>query len=324
MPARGIFSIWFSTAACMVVSNLAGCNRSKPDYVQGYAEGEYVHVSSPVDGMLMTLSVARGQQVSHDQFLFKLDPTPAQAARDEAQRRLAEARSRLEDARKGQRPSEIQSLESLRARAQAALEFSQRDYERLLEASESAAASKNELDRARTLRDLDQQELAKLEADLVTARLGQREDAVAAAEEEVFAREAALTAAQWRLDETEQKAPQAGVVFDTLFREGEWVPAGRPIVSLLPPANIKVRAFVPEADIGSIQLGDSATVSLDGVAATLAGKVSFISPRAEYTPPVIYSRESRSKLVFMVEIVFEPNDAATLHPGQPVEVKFEP
>jgi HlyD family secretion protein len=113
------------------------------------------------------------------------------------------------------------------------------------------------------------------------------------------------------------------LVYETLFREGEWIPAGKPVVVLLPPRNIKVRAFIPETRVGSIHYGETAQVTVDGVQNPFFGKVSYISPRAEYTPPVIYSRESRAKLVFMVELIFDPQDAANLHPGQPVDVEFK-
>jgi HlyD family secretion protein len=132
-----------------------------------------------------------------------------------------------------------------------------------------------------------------------------------------------LTQAQWNFDQKKQAAPQAGLVYDTLFREGEWVAAGKPVVVLLPPPNIKVRAFVPETRVGSIHYGDPVQVRVDGVEKPFVGKVSYISPRAEYTPPVIYSRESREKLVFMVESVFDPEVSANLHPGQPVDVEFK-
>ena len=108
-------------------------------------------------------------------------------------------------------------------------------------------------------------------------------------------------------------------MFDTLYREGEWVAAGRPVVVLLPPQNVKVRAFVPEPRIGTVRPGDRAEVSVDGVPEPFVGKVSFVSPRAEFTPPVIYSRENRAKLVFLVEA--RPLRASDqLKPGLPVEV----
>ena len=102
------------------------------------------------------------------------------------------------------------------------------------------------------------------------------------------------------------------------------VTAGRPVVSLLPPANIKVRTFVPEARLTTLHVGDVVKVHLDGIAEALSAKVSFIAPQAEYTPPVIYSQENRSKLVFMIELRFDDAVAAKLHPGQPVDVEFAP
>ena len=133
-----------------------------------------------------------------------------------------------------------------------------------------------------------------------------------------------LTQAEWNFNQKKQTAPQTGLVYDTLFRQGEWVPAGKAVVVLLPPQNIKVRAFVPETRVGSIHYGDSVRVTVDGVSAPFIGNVSYVSPRAEYTPPVIYSKESRDKLVFMIESIFDPAVSANLHPGQPVDVEFEP
>src|SRR5262249_8995247 len=159
-------------------------------------------------------------------------------------------------------------------------------------------------DRAKSTRDQEQQRVSQLEANLDTARLGSRSDQVAAAEANVRALEAALAKAEWDFSQKHQAASQAGLVFDTLYRQGAWIAAGRPVAVLLPPANIKVRTFVPEGRVGSIHPGDAVRVFVDGVADSFAGKVSFISPQAEFTPPVIYSQESRGKLVFMVEAVF--------------------
>jgi HlyD family secretion protein len=302
----------------------AGCGRAEADRIQGYVEGEYVYVASPHAGALELLAVQRGAQVSAKAPLFALDAAPEKALRDEAERKVAQARANLEDAKKGRRPPEIESLEAQRRQAQAALVRSQAELTRMDEAARTGAASADELERARAARDQDRARVAQAEADLRTARLGARDDLVAAAEANVRATEAALAKAEWDLAQKRQRAPQAGVVFDTLFREGEWVAAGRPVVVLLPPQNVKVRAFVPEPRIGSVKLGARAEVSVDGVPGPFAGTVSFVSPRAEFTPPVIYSRESRSKLVFMVEIVFDPTAAAQLHPGQPVDVRFSP
>jgi HlyD family secretion protein len=177
------------------------------------------------------------------------------------------------------------------------------------------------MDRARSRNDAAKAAVSRLQADLETARLGAREDEVAAAEAEVEAAKAVRDQARWAVDQKRQSAPGKGVVDDTLYRVGEWVAAGRPVVSLLPPENVKVRFFVPEPELASVQLGGPVSVSLDGATEPVPATISYISTQAEFTPPVIYSRENRAKLVFMVEAKFPPGTAGTLHPGQPVDVR---
>ena len=302
----------------------AGCSRPDSERVQGYVEGEFVYVASPHGGALESLAVGRGARVIAGEPLFALDAAPEKAARDEAERRVAQARANLEDARKGKRPPEVESVDAQLRQARAALTRSEAELARLENLSRTGAASADDIERARATRDQDRGRVAQYEADLKTARLGARDDLVVAAEANLRATEAALAKAEWDLSQKRQAAPKDGLVFDTLFREGEWVAAGRPVVVLLPPQNIKVRAFVPEPRIGTVRPGQQVEVFVDGVAEPFVGRVSYISPRAEFTPPVIYSRESRSKLVFMVEAVIDPASAAKLHPGQPVDVRFVP
>ena len=320
MRSRGRpFYIGLAMAALCVFH---GCRRPALNQVQGYVEGEFVYVASPLAGKLETLDVERGTQVQAGEPLFSLESEPEQAARDEAQQRLEQARATLEDLKKGKRPPEIESIEAQLRQAQAALAFSHGELSRQEKLFSSGAATSENLDRARATRDQDRQRVAQLEADLRTAQLGSRSDQIAAAEANVRTLEAALAQAQWALAQKRRTAPQAGLVFDTLYRPGEWVAAGRPVVSLLPPQNIKVRAFVPETWISVLHPGDRVQVTVDGLPEPFIGTLSFISPQAEYTPPVIYSRDNRSKLVFMVEVVFAPDTAAQLHPGQPVDVQF--
>jgi HlyD family secretion protein len=304
----------------LTITLLAGCSKPPADRVQGYVEGEFVYVASPLAGQLDTLSVERGAQVKAGSALFTLNKTLEAAARDEADRHLAEAKANLEDARKGKRTSEIQSIAAQLDQARAALVFSESEFTRIEGLMKTGAVSRQQYDQDRSNRDQDRQRVTQLQADLATAELGQRSDQITAAEEEVKARQAALAQAEWNLSQKHQDAPRSGLVFDTLYRQGEWVEAGHPVIALLPPENMKVRAFVEESRIGSLQVGDSIRVAVDGVATPSTGKISFISPRAEYTPPVIYSQESRDKLVFMIEVVFDAETAAKLHPGQPVDV----
>lgn len=307
----------------LVLALLAGCNPTPSPRVQGYVEGEFVHVASPLSGQLETLSAQRGGQVKMGDPLFALECGFEAAARDEAERKLAQGKASLEDAKKGKRPTELDSADAQLKQARAALVLSAKEFTRQETLLRTGASSADVFDRARTLRDQDEQRVTQWEADVQTARLGAREDQVAAADANVRALQAALARADWSLSQKRQSAPQAGLVFDTLYQQGEWIAAGRPVVALLPPTNIKVRAFVPESRVGTIHPGGSVRVFVDGVSAAFAGKVSFISPQAEFTPPVIYSQESRGKLVFMIEIRFDAATAAKLHPGQPVDVEFQ-
>lgn len=301
---------------------LCGCSRSEDRY-QGYAEGEFVYVSPVHAGQLLELAVKRGDQVAAGTLLYKLDSAAEEAALNQARQRLQQAQATLADQTKGKRPSEIESLKAQLHQAETGLELAEKMLKRNKGLLDTKAVSQQTYDQALSERDRSFQLVVQLKSDLQTAGLGAREDQQRAAEEEVKARQAELDRAHWDLDQKQAAAPAAALVFDTLFRQGEFVPAGQPVVSLLPPANIKVRTFVPEPVLAAIKVGQKASIFADGSDAVLAGAISYISPRAEYTPPVIYSRESRSKLVFMVELSFDGTTATQLHPGQPVEVRFE-
>lgn len=310
----------FAGLSAVVVMLLTGCQPTVSDRLQGYLEGEYVYVACPLSGAVEGLHVARGGQVEADDPLFTLESSLERAARDEAERRLTQARATLEDAKKGKRPSEIGALDASLKEAQAALELAEKELAREQSLWQAGASAQQEMDAACSARDQCRERVRSLEAELETARLGARADQVAAAEANVRALEAALTQAEWSLNQKRQSAPESGLVFDTLFREGEWVGAGRPVVVLLPPANIKLRVFVPEAQLARVQLGEVVQVFMDGVRESVPATVNFISPRAEYSPPMIYSRANREKFVYLIEAAFEGGIAVGLHPGQPVEV----
>jgi HlyD family secretion protein len=304
----------------------SGCSRTPAaaDTVQGYVEGEFVYIAAPLPGRLEKLFVQRGAQVRAGDPLFELENVQEKSARDETELRLAQLRAQAADTKKGKRPTEIESTTAQLNQARAALQYSERELtrqERLLRANVVPA---QEVDRMRTQRDQDRQRVVQLEADLGTARLGSRRDQVAAAEASARSLEAVLTRSRWDVAQKRQAAPTAGLVYDTLYRTGEWIAAGKPAVVLLPPQNIKVRTFVPQQLLARIHPGARVRVTVDGVPAPFSGSVSFISPQAEYTPPVIYSRENRQKLVYLVEITFDRDTATRLHPGQPVDVRFGP
>jgi len=302
----------------------AGCTRSPSAGWQGYLEGDFVYVASPLAGQLETLAVQKGARVEAGTVLFTLERSSELAARRQAAEQLAATQARLEDLKKGSRPTELAALEARRDQARAAAELSRLDFMRQENLFKTQVISVSDFDRARLAYDESVRAVEDLDSQLATARLGGRADAISAAAADVSAAAAALARADWNVDQKTQAAPKAGLVFDTLYRAGEFVAAANPVVVLLPPANVKVRFFVPESDFGALKAGETLQVSLTGRAAPLTAHVSYLSPQPEYTPPVLYNRENRSKLMFLVEAEFAAGDAGDLHPGQPVDVTVAP
>jgi HlyD family secretion protein len=309
---------WLGGALIALAAAMGLGGDGGPLVVQGYVEGEYVYVAAPVAGRLETLRVARGAEVAAGAPLFQLDPASERPARDDAAARLARAEANLANLRKGKRPSEIDSLQAQLAQAKAMRELSEVALQRREQLVETRAVSREAVDEARATHERNQARVAELEAELETARLGARADEIEAAEAEVRAARAQLAQAEWRLGELSQAASQGGLVVDTLYRPGEWVTAGAPVVQMLPPANVKVRFFVPEPRLGAIAVGQQVQVRCDACPPDLSARISYLSPDAEYTPPVIFSREMRAKLVYLVEA--EPRQPGALRPGQPVDV----
>ena len=146
-----------------------------------------------------------------------------------------------------------------------------------------------------------------------------RDDAIHAAQADVAADRAALTNAQWKLDQKRLIAPANAFVFDTLYRPGEYIKDGQPVVSLLPAINIRVRFFVPATKLSAVPIGAKVTIEDSGSKQTLPARVTYISPQAEYSPPELYNRDNREKLLFMIEAT-PTTTPEKLHPGLPVDV----
>lgn len=307
--------------AALVAVLLVGCEKPANDSWQGYIEGEYVLLASQNAGQLQKLYVHRGDKVEAGKPVFALEQESERAARTEAEQRLKAAQARLENLQAGRRQPEIEALRAEVGQAKAARELSASQLAQQQKLFKGGFISQSKLDEARTAQDRDRARVAEAEAQLRTALqpLG-REAELKAAEGDIAAAQAALAQAAWKLEQRSVAAPVSGLVQDTFFVEGEWVPAGRPVVSLLPPGNVKARFYVPEASLSGIEIGRQVLIGCDGCPAPIAGKVSFVSSQAEYTPPVLYSKESRSKLMFLVEARLE---GAGLRPGQPVDVRLK-
>ena len=289
---------------------------------QGYAEADYVKVGPTLGGLLTKVFVTRGAEVALGAPLFEQDDIADRAALDQAVRQLSQAEAQLANLQSPGKPTEIAQAEANLADATAARDKISADLQRTEKLLKSGNASEQLADQRRADLRSAEAKMQAFEAALTQMRnpLG-REPEIKAQQAAVAAARAAVAMAQWRLDQRHVAAPAAGIVTDVLARPGETVPAGVPVVSLLPPENVFVRFFVPEQMLAKVHYGEQVRLICDNCPPDLTATISFISPQAEYTPPVIYSEESRSKLVFRVEARPPPQLATLLNPGEPVSVR---
>lgn len=288
--------------------------------VQGYVEGEYVRIGSPVGGTLIQLAAVKGGTVHRGQALFELDATTDTAARDQSAAQLVQAQAQLADLSKGKRPAELASITAQKTQAEADLELSRLELTRQEKLVHTAAAPRSALDEARAAFARNHARVAQLAADYETATLSARPDRLTEAEALVAQRRAELAKADQRLSDLRPTVPTDARVDDVFYRPGEVVPAGAPVVSLLPPGYVKLVFFVPERRLGAVQMGQEVKFACDACPPNQTARIDAIATQAEFTPPVIYSVGSRDKLVYRIEARPMRGDPLILHPGQPVDV----
>ncbi len=298
---------------------LAACGDGGSPSWQGYVEGDPLLVGPKASGQLSKLAVDSGARVEQGALLFILDADTVLARRDQAMARQQQAQAQLDDLLKGKRPEEIAVVDAQIREGEARFSVAQREYDRLEKLVAAKVASVKAFDNARGDRDVAAAELERLKRERRSQLLPGRSDAVEAARRNVAAAQAQLAEAETALRERSVYAPKAGAVQDVFFREGEVVTEGRPVVSILPPSGRKVLFYVPEADLARVRPGAMVGVGCDNCPSGMTARVTFVSGEAEFTPPVIFSVQTRDKLVYKVEAVPQSN-AASLKPGQPVDV----
>jgi HlyD family secretion protein len=318
--AERLRSVAFSV---LLVALLSACSQHDAETYQGYVEGEFVYLGSSQAGKLTALPVSRGQTVKANASLFTLESDDETHALTQAQQQLAAARAQLADIQTGKRVPEIdvnraQLAEVVANARKAALQLTRDEAQ-----YRAGGIAQAQLDDSRANADATAAQVRELTHQVDVARLPARSHQIVAQEAQVAAASAVVAQAQWKLDQKRVNAPAGGLVYDTLYRPGEWVAAGSPVIQMLPPQNVKVRFFVPETLVGQLALNRHVTLHCDGCAADVPAKITYVSSEAEYTPPVIYSNERRAKLVFMVEAHPSAADAMKLHPGQPVSVVLQ-
>ncbi len=306
--------------ALPLIAGWLGCPATPEPFAVGYVEGEYV-LLAPIDvSQVETVLVRRGDRVEAGQALVKLESSDALIAVAQAEAGVAVANAQLADLKVGKRPEEIDVLTALLNSRRAEAEQSRRVVDRTQDLFRRGTATQAQLDAAKTQLEVDEAMIGQAEADLAVAKLPARAEAIRAAENQLKQAGAMLDQARWRLSKRALAAPSPGRIDDVIRDPGDIAGPSAPVLSILPDGAVKLKVYVPEAEFSKLAVGKRFKVHCDGCGDELTAAISYVSPEPEFTPPVIYSLETRQKLVYLVEA--RPEADTRLQPGQIVDVEL--
>lgn len=301
---------------------LPACTAPSPAAV-GYVEGDYVSLAPIETAHLIEAPARLGQRVAEGEVLARMETADSEIAVRDAEAKLGQAEADLANLKRGRRPEEIAVIEATLAAAQAQMRDAQRTLDRRKDLASRGVASPAELDVAQTAVDVTKAKVGELSANLVVAKLPARQEEIASAQKRVEQATAALANARWRLGERTLRAPASGRVADIVRRAGEVAGPTAPVLTLLPDGAIKLKLYLAEPKLAGLDVGATLFVHCDGCGDDLRANVTYVSPDPEFTPPVIYSIETRQKLVYRVEARPTQESLSRLQPGQIVDVTIE-
>jgi HlyD family secretion protein len=289
----------------------------------GYVEGETVMIAAPQAGRITARPAMKGAAIKKGEIVFSLDPSVAAAERARAEAAVFTAQAQLDNLLTGKRDAELDQIRAQRREAEASLALAKADLLRAMSLATTGTASRMSLDQAQAAVSQYEARIDQFQAAEAAAKLAARGPEIEAARSNVNEAGASAEQARARLAELSPAAPTDAIVENTFFEVGEWVGAGQPVVSLLPPNAVTLRYFVPEAALAKAQPGASIHFTCDGCGPEKTATITHVDATPEFTPPVIYSQEARAKLVFLVEARPDATDPL-LRPGLPIEVEPMP
>ncbi|MEW5702339.1 MAG: HlyD family efflux transporter periplasmic adaptor subunit [Candidatus Zixiibacteriota bacterium] len=290
----------------------------------GTVEAVEAQLGFPVPGRLTRVMVREGDTVAIGATLAELDMTEAEARRGQAAAQVDAARALLTELETGSRAEEVAQARAARQTAQERRNDAQRDWERTKTLYDGGATSREALDKARVLLDVAENQLTYAEEQLRLVESGPRQERIAAQRAQVTQSEAALRAAESVLQNMAIRAPFAGVVTVRHRDPGEVVPAGSPVLTLLDRNDRWVRIYIPEDQIGSVRIGQAATITTDThPEKRYRGAVTTVASEAEFTPKTVQTARERVRLVYAVKVRILDDPEYELKPGMPADVRLD-
>ncbi len=304
----------------LVFFSLCGCDNSANDSLSGFVSGDFVYLSHNQTEKVKEVFVEKGMRVKKGQRLVLMDQFITENARHIADKNYQAELALLRNLQTGERSEELDIIRSQLERANSAADMAKNQMNRYRKLYQTHVISGADWDAARDDYIQKMAQVKELTSQLKAKNLPARSEQIKNQESRVESARLQLDKALWDEQQNVITAPMDALVYDIIYLPGERPVAGRPVMSLLPPENIKVRFFVPEKKLGALSLGQKVRLSCDGCSKSLSGNISYISAQAEYTPPVIYSASRREKLLFMAEARPDQTASLALKAGQPVEV----
>ena len=302
---------------------LSGCSKDQDAKYLGYIEGKYTYLSSKVSGHLIALPIHKGETVKAGSLAYVLDPEPERSQLDAAKAKLEADEHQLANLKRGQRPTILHQLEANIKEAQSAVTFAKKMYHRDRVLIKTNAIGQAQLDKSKDDFQRAKEKLNAAESALAEGKQGARQDEILAQASRVKAAKADVAHLTWVVNQKRGYIPKSGMIDDTFYRVGEFVPVGKSVASLLTPENRILVFFIPEKKLSQLKVGAKIAFTCDSCDQATHATVTYIGSRAEYTPPVIYSKDSRDKLVYYIEAKIDPKVVTQFHPGQPVEVSLK-
>jgi len=311
--------MWSMAAAWLF---LGSCNSADGGIeASGTLEAVQIRIPSQASGVVLDVMVDEGDQVSAGDELAILDDETAALRRDQARAGRDIAAASLDLLLEGARREDLEQAREALSAAQENLRLATDEADRLRRLFGSGSVSEQQLDRAESAETLARGSRAQAESALAKLEAGARSEEIDAARAALAQAEAALALAERALSDTRITAPSAGAILYRLVDPGEWAMPGATVFIIADLTRLRLTVYVSEPDLAHIRLGGEALVSLDGTAKTAIGRVSWISPVAEFTPKNVQTRDERVKQVFAVRIDVA-NPDGLMKPGMPADAEF--
>lgn len=307
------FLAWLLSIASLVIPSLG--EPPEPLYA-GYAEAEFVYVAPTMSRRITEMTVAEGDWVAAGDLLFRMDAISQTAALRAAEARQKVAEANLRNLETGSRAEEIDVIRASLVQAEAELSLAESNLVRSKSLFERDIVTTTRVENDQAALERAQAHVTELRARLDVAELPARNEQIIAAQATLDAASAEVDLARATLDDLTVYAPQSGLVESVFFGEGEVAGAGTPVLNILPPGEIKIIFYIPETERLDFGIGSRLVLTCDGCSGNDWVTITRLASDPQYTPPIIYSREERARLVFRAEAVID-RDLGLL-PGQPV------